>query len=101
MSTICAISTAPGVGGIAVIRVSGTDAFALCDKIFHAHREGHTIQSQKAYTLQYGTIENERGETVDNVVIAVFRAPTHLPEKIPSKYLAMVPSTYNNKYYNS
>ncbi len=75
MSTICAISTAPGVGGIAVIRVSGTDAFALCDKIFHAHREGHTIQSQKAYTLQYGTIENERGETVDNVVIAVFRAP--------------------------
>lgn len=75
MSTICAISTAPGVGGIAVIRVSGTDAFALCDKIFHAHREGHTIQLQKAYTLQYGTIENERGETVDNVVIAVFRAP--------------------------
>ena len=35
MSTICAISTAPGVGGIAVIRVSGPDAFKICDRIFH------------------------------------------------------------------
>ena len=75
MSTICAISTAPGVGGIAVIRVSGTDAFALCDRIFHANREGHTLQSQKAYTLQYGTIQNGEGETIDQVVVAVFRAP--------------------------
>ena len=75
MSTICAISTAPGVGGIAVIRVSGTDAFALCDRIFHANREGRTLQSQKAYTLQYGTIQNGEGETIDQVVVAVFRAP--------------------------
>ena len=75
MSTICAISTAPGVGGIAVIRVSGTDAFALCDRIFHAHHAGRTLQSQKAYTLQYGTIQNGEGETIDQVVVAVFRAP--------------------------
>ena len=34
MSTICAISTAPGVGGIAVIRVSGPDTFKICDRIF-------------------------------------------------------------------
>ena len=32
--TICAISTAPGVGGIAVIRVSGEEAIPLCDRIF-------------------------------------------------------------------
>ena len=33
LSTICAISTAPGLGGIAVIRVSGKDAIAISDTI--------------------------------------------------------------------
>ena len=74
MSTICAISTAPGTGGIAVIRVSGAQAFAICDKIFKAKTEGKTLSTQKAYTLLYGTIRQEN-EDIDEVMAAVFRAP--------------------------
>ena len=74
MSTICAISTAPGTGGIAVIRVSGAQAVAICDKIFKAKTEGKTLSTQKAYTLLYGTIRQEN-EDIDEVMTAVFRAP--------------------------
>ena len=72
--TICAIATAPGIGGIAVIRVSGDEAISICDKLFHAHKEGKSLSSQKAYTLSYGTIINN-GEIVDDVVAALFHAP--------------------------
>lgn len=74
MSTICAISTAPGAGGIAVIRVSGSDAFSICDKIFLPKKAGKTLSTQKAYTLSFGSIVN-KGETIDEVIAAVFRAP--------------------------
>lgn len=74
-TTICAISTAPGVGGIAVIRVSGPEAFTICDRIFRARKAGKTLGTQEAYTLLYGTILNAEGESVDDVVCAVFRAP--------------------------
>ena len=72
--TICAISTAPGMGGIAVIRVSGDNAFAICDRVFKAQRDGTCLQSQKAYTLLYGTIFHNQ-ETIDEVMAAVFRSP--------------------------
>ena len=72
--TICAISTAPGIGGIAVIRVSGPEAFTICDRLFHAKQAGKTLASQKAYTLLYGTIL-DKGEAVDDVMAAVFRSP--------------------------
>ena len=72
--TICAISTAPGAGGVAVIRVSGTEAITICDTIFTPKIEGKNLQNQKAYTLRYGSIR--RGEElIDDVLIALFRAP--------------------------
>lgn len=72
--TICAVSTAPGTGGIAVIRVSGPEAIALCDSIFVPRKEGKNLPGRKAYTLTYGSIV--RGEEpVDDVVVALFRAP--------------------------
>ncbi|WFE87085.1 MULTISPECIES: tRNA uridine-5-carboxymethylaminomethyl(34) synthesis GTPase MnmE [Parabacteroides] len=72
--TICAVSTAPGAGGVAVIRVSGTDAIRICDTIFVPKIEGKNLQSQKAYTLRYGSIR--RGEElIDDVLVALFRAP--------------------------
>ena len=73
--TICAISTAPGTGGIAVIRVSGADALALCDRVFRPHEQGKSLASRKGYTLTYGTVVDDSGEMVDEVVAAVFRAP--------------------------
>ena len=72
--TICAVSTAPGAGGIAVIRVSGPEAIAICNTIFVPRTAGKDLLSQKAYTLRYGSIR--RGEElIDEVLVALFRAP--------------------------
>lgn len=68
--TIVAIATAQGIGAIGVIRVSGTKAFEICDKIF----KGKSIQLQASHTIQYGHIMNGT-EIVDEVMIAVFRSP--------------------------
>ncbi len=71
--TICAISTAPGMGAIATVRVAGPDAFSICDKCFRSPR-GKRLQEQKGGTFAYGTFID--GETVvDEVVVSVFRAP--------------------------
>ncbi len=73
-ATICAISTAPGIGGIAVIRVSGTAAFAIADAIFVAARKDVTIQEATSHTLLFGEIK-DKDIVVDEVVVSVFRAP--------------------------
>ena len=72
--TICAISTAPGVGGIAVIRVSGPEAIAICNTLFVPQTAGKDLLSQKAYTLRYGSIRR-KDELRDEVLVALFRAP--------------------------
>ncbi len=72
--TICAISTAPGCGGIAVVRISGPEALAICDTIFKPHNPAKSLLTQKAYTLCYGSIQQGE-ETLDDVMAAVFRAP--------------------------
>lgn len=72
--TICAVSTAPGCGGIAVIRVSGPEAIVICDKLFSPCREGKSLSSQKGYTMHYGSIR--RGsELIDEVMVSLFRGP--------------------------
>ena len=53
MNTICAISTPYGSGGIAVVRVSGTDAITMVDRLFHARK---SLTEAKAYTVHYGEI---------------------------------------------
>ena len=71
MSTICAISTPYGSGGIAVIRVSGADAIALTDSLFHGR---NPLLSTQANTIHYGTIARDN-EVLDEVLVSVFRAP--------------------------
>ena len=86
-NTICAISTPPGSGGIAVIRVSGPDALGICDKLFIAGRvlafsdinnpeNNHKkrLLQQPANTIVYGSICCN-DEVLDDVLISVFRAP--------------------------
>ena len=73
--TICAISTAPGVGGIAVIRVSGQDAIKICNSVFRPLKTDETLTDQPAYTVRYGNIVNEKSIPVDEVLVTVFRAP--------------------------
>lgn len=72
--TICAISTAPGVGGVAVIRVSGAEAIKICNRIFLPVKKGNDLLSQKPYTLRYGSIV-ENDDVIDQVLVAVFHAP--------------------------
>jgi tRNA modification GTPase len=72
--TICAVSTPAGTGGIAVIRISGKEAFAVTDKIFRPNKRAIPVERQLAYTFSYGKIY--RGEELlDEVIVAVFRAP--------------------------
>lgn len=73
-NTIAAISTAQGIGGIGVIRVSGDNAISIVDKIFKSV-SGKKICDAKGYTAHYGHIINEFGEIVDEVIITLFRAP--------------------------
>ena len=71
MGTICAISTPYGSGGIAVVRVSGTEAISLVDSLFHAKR---SLTDANAYTIHYGCIQREN-ELLDQVLVSIFRAP--------------------------
>lgn len=73
--TICAVSTAPGTGGIAVIRISGKDAISVTDTIYRSGKKEGKICTQTPYTLSYGHIEDETGRIIDDVVVALFRAP--------------------------
>jgi tRNA modification GTPase TrmE len=73
-TTICAISTPPGQGGIAVIRISGENAFDICDKIYISNREGQTLVSQPPYTISFGKIVKE-SRILDEVLVAVFHGP--------------------------
>jgi tRNA modification GTPase len=73
-TTIVAISTAPGTGGIAVIRVSGSDALHYCNNIFLAKNKSTDILTQSAYTVSLGSIIAEN-ETIDDVLVSVFKNP--------------------------
>ncbi|MCL2884647.1 MAG: tRNA uridine-5-carboxymethylaminomethyl(34) synthesis GTPase MnmE [Oscillospiraceae bacterium] len=69
--SIAAISTPAGAGGIAVLRVSGADAFAVCDKVF----TGRTpLAAMAGYTAQFGHVADADG-IIDECVALVFRAP--------------------------
>lgn len=69
MSTIAAISTSPGIGGIGIIRISGDKAFEILDNIFVTSEK-----EIKGYTIKYGKIvENEN--IIDEVLVSYFIAP--------------------------
>ncbi|RIH62851.1 tRNA uridine-5-carboxymethylaminomethyl(34) synthesis GTPase MnmE [Mariniphaga sediminis] len=73
-STICAISTSPGTGAIAVIRLSGSEAISIADKIFRSPNKKKKLAEQLANTLHFGQIINN-GEVIDEAVAALFRRP--------------------------
>lgn len=73
MSTIAAISTAQGQGGIGVIRVSGEQAFTIVDKIFKSV-SGKKIMDIKGYTALFGHMYNNE-EVLDEAVVLKYVAP--------------------------
>lgn len=74
MSTIAAISTAKGVGGIGVIRISGDDAVKIASKVFVPFNNSTKVVDMKGYTAKYGKI-TKNGEVIDEAVLLIFRAP--------------------------
>ena len=70
---ICAVSTAPGIGAIAVLRMSGTGCIALTDRIFESP-SGKKLTGSKANTVHFGRILEE-GCLLDEVLVTIFHAP--------------------------
>lgn len=73
-STICAIATAPGVGGIAVIRVSGPQALAIVAKYFSPSYGTRPLSEREPRKALYGLFSSE-GQTIDDVVVLHYPAP--------------------------
>jgi len=70
--TIAAIATAPGMGGIGIIRISGPDALPLLHRLFVPHRPHPHFASHKLY---YGTIIASDGQVLDQALAVYMRAP--------------------------
>ena len=68
--TICAISTALGVGGISIIRLSGSEAIDIVNKLF----KGKDLSKVQTHTINYGHIVYN-DELIDEVLVSVMRAP--------------------------
>lgn len=68
--TICALSTANGVGAIAVIRISGADTFSILDKIF-----SKKLTDKASHTTHFGVIKDKNGELIDEVLVNIFKNP--------------------------
>ncbi len=75
MSTIAAISTAPGIGGIGIVRMSGDNCFEILDKIFKA-KNPEKIEDIKGYTIKYGNIiDPKTNKNIDEVLVSYFKSP--------------------------
>ena len=70
--TIVALSTPPGAGALAVVRLSGPEAVAITQALFSKKN----LADQPGHTLHYGTLrEPGTGQVLDEVVVALYRAP--------------------------
>ena len=72
--TICAIATAPS-GAIGIIRISGSEALTIADRIFRPVGSNAPLADRKPYTLAFGNIVNAENEVVDEVLVSIFHAP--------------------------
>ena len=69
--TIAAISTGMSNSGIGIVRISGDDAFQIIDRIYKGKKK---LSEADSHTIHYGFIK-DGGETVDEVLVSVMRAP--------------------------
>lgn len=72
--TICAIATAQGEGGIAIIRVSGNKALEIVSNIFKPKNK-FDIKTMKTYTMKYGNIVDKNNDVIDEVIISYMKGP--------------------------
>jgi tRNA modification GTPase len=71
--TIAAIATAPGEAGIAIVRVSGPEAYAVADAVFRGR--GAPPSQRPPFTMAYGSIVDAEGQRIDDVLLLFMRAP--------------------------
>ncbi len=74
LDTICALATPPGVGAVAIIRISGKEAIEVADSIFKARNSNHTLKTMSSHSMRLGDIISE-GKMLDEVLISVFKNP--------------------------
>lgn len=74
IESIAAIATPHGSGGVAVIRISGTQAISCAEQFFEPVRGKHPLKME-GYTCSYGYFVNQEHEILDDVVLTVFRNP--------------------------
>lgn len=87
--TIVALATSPGAqGAIAVIRVSGSEAITLVNKVF----KGKDLTKQASHTIHFGTIRDGE-EIIDEVLISLFVGPNSYTREHSVEI-----STHNSKY---
>lgn len=68
--TIVAVATAPGLGAIAVIRLSGPGTYTICNGLFPSK----DLTQQASHTLHFGNIVSE-GRVLDEVVVSLYKGP--------------------------
>ena len=69
--TICAISTSQGVGAIAIVRVSGSEAIEIVNSIF----KGKNLEEVDTHTINYGHIVDDKENIIDEVLVTVMKGP--------------------------
>ncbi len=73
-STIYALSTPAGNGAIAVIRLSGDEAFSIADTLFRAKNSSKKLSAQKSFTIHFGSLVH-KNEIIDEVLVSLFKNP--------------------------
>lgn len=73
-STIAAISTPYGTGGISIIRISGSNAVEIADRIF-APSSGRMLKDVPTHTIHHGRVVGRDGKMIDEVLVSVMLAP--------------------------
>lgn len=72
---IAALATPPGEGGIAIIRLSGSEVILQTAKIFKPRNPDLDIMAQPGYSLTLGHIVDEQGLKIDEVLVGIMRSP--------------------------
>ena len=73
--TIAAVSTAPGEGGIGIVRLSGKNAIAVIDRLFISPLKKH-LKDARSHTIMYGIIKDPASsDRIDEVLVTVMKAP--------------------------
>lgn len=72
--TIAAIATAMSDSGIGIVRISGSEAIAVADRIFKSHKRGKTLKNVASHTIHYGSVYDGE-EMIDEVLAMVMKGP--------------------------